>query len=153
MKNYSIDRTDFLSVEERSARMKLIKSTSTKDEVRLGKALWSLGYRYRKNNKSIYGKPDFTFKKLKIAIFIDSEFFHGYNWENYKHRIKSNKEFWYKKIERNIQRDKEVTAYLNSQNWIVIRIWSKELRKNFDFYIKQISEKITDQLTTLLPEQ
>lgn len=64
---------------------------------------------------------DLTFKKYKIAIFVDSEFFHGKDWETEKDRIKSNQEFWCKKIERNIQRDIEVNSYLKLQEWKVIR--------------------------------
>ena len=88
---------DVHTPSQRSKNMRAIKSTGTKEEIRLAKALWHLGYRYRKNNKTIFGKPDLTFKKYKIAIFVDSEFFHGKDWETHKHRIKSNPEFWYKK--------------------------------------------------------
>jgi DNA mismatch endonuclease (patch repair protein) len=67
---------DVHTPSQRSKNMRAIKSTGTKDEVRLAKALWHLGHRYRKNNKTVFGKPDLTFKKYKIAIFVDSEFFH-----------------------------------------------------------------------------
>jgi len=123
---------DFLSSDERRKRMQSIKSTATKDEIRLAKALWHLGYRYRKNNKVVFGKPDLTFKKYKIAIFVDSEFFHGKDWETYKYRIKSNQEFWHKKIERNIQRDLEVNTYLTAHGWTVIRFWSNEVKKDLN---------------------
>ena len=73
---------------------------------------------------------DFTFKKYKIAIFCDSEFWHGKNWEIKKHEIKSNQSFWHKKIERNIERDKEVNIGLSSQGWIVLRFWGKDINKN-----------------------
>ena len=121
--------------------MRAIKSTATKTEIILGKALWNLGYRYRKNNKTVFGKPDFTFKKLKIAIFVDSEFFHGKDWETRK-KPQTNTEFWTKKIERNIQRDIEVTAYLESQNWKVLRFWSKEIEKNLDECVTIIKNQI-----------
>ncbi len=133
---------DFLSPAERRKRMQSIKSTASKDEIRLAKALWHLGYRYRKNNRTIFGTPDLTFKKLKIAIFVDSEFFHGKDWENYKYRINSNKEFWQKKIERNIQRDIEVNNYLESQNWKVLRFWSAEIGKNLEDCIDKIQLEI-----------
>lgn len=126
------------SKEQRSKNMRAIKATGTKDEVRLAKALWSLGYRYRKNNKTIFGKPDLTFKKYKLAIFVDSEFFHGKDWETEKHRIKSNTEFWHKKIERNIQRDKEVNSYLIQNGWTVLRFWSKDVKK----YLGECIQKI-----------
>lgn len=120
------------SKEQRSKNMRAIKATGTKDEVRLAKALWSLGFRYRKNNKKVFGKPDLTFKKYKLAIFVDSEFFHGKDWETEKSRIKSNTEFWHKKIERNIQRDKEVNSYLIQNGWTVLRFWSKDVKTNLD---------------------
>lgn len=136
---YIMDR---ITPSQRSKNMRAIKSTATIDEVRLAKALWHLGYRYRKNNKTIFGKPDLTFKKYKIAIFVDSEFFHGKDWETQKHNIKSNQEFWHKKIERNIQRDIEVNKYLTIQGWNVIRFWSKEVKKDLNSCISKIQKEI-----------
>ncbi len=133
---------DRITSQQRSKNMRAIRSTNTKDEVRLAKVLWNLGYRYRKNNKTVFGKPDLTFKKLKIAIFVDSEFFHGKDWENYKYRINSNKEFWQKKIERNIQRDIEVNNYLESQNWKVLRFWSEQIEKNLEDCVATIQSEI-----------
>lgn len=130
------------SKEQRSKIMRAIRSTNTKDEVRLAKALWHLGYRYRKNNRTVFGTPDLTFKKLKIAIFVDSEFFHGKDWETQKDRVKTNTEFWQKKIERNRQRDIEVNTYLESQNWKVIRFWSREVEKNLLDCIAIIQQEI-----------
>lgn len=130
------------SKEQRSKIMSAIRSTNTKDEVRLAKALWHLGYRYRKNNRTVFGTPDLTFKKLKIAIFVDSEFFHGKDWETHKDRVKTNTEFWQKKIERNIQRDVEVNNYLESQNWKVIRFWSHEIEKNLENCVVVIQQEI-----------
>jgi DNA mismatch endonuclease (patch repair protein) len=123
---------DRITPQQRSKIMRAIKGKGTKDEVRLAKALWHLGYRYRKNNKTVYGTPDLTFKKHKIAIFVDSEFFHGKDWNTQKNRIKSNQEFWHKKIERNIQRDIEVNTYLKAQGWTVLRFWSTDVKKNLN---------------------
>ena len=133
---------DCFSPEQRSKIMSAIRSTNTKDEVRLAKALWHLGYRYRKNNRTVFGTPDLTFKKLKIAIFVDSEFFHGKDWETQKDRIKTNSEYWQKKITRNRQRDVEVNTYLESQNWKVIRFWSREVEKKLGDCIAIIQEEI-----------
>ncbi|KDN55310.1 very short patch repair endonuclease [Flavobacterium seoulense] len=132
---------DVHNPNQRSKNMRAIKSTATKAEISLAKALWHLGYRYRKNNKTVFGKPDFTFKKLKIAIFLDSEFFHGKDWETRK-KPQTNAEFWIKKIERNMQRDIEVTNYLESQNWKVLRFWSKEIEKNLDSCVNLIKHEI-----------
>ncbi len=109
--------------------MQAIKSKETKDEILLAKALWRLGYRYRKNDKTVFGKPDLTFKKYKIAIFVDGEYFHGKDWETEKHRIKTNTEFWRTKIESNIKRDDLVNQHLKDHGWKVLRFWSKEIRK------------------------
>ncbi len=122
--------------------MQAIKSTATKGEVRLAKALWKLGYRYRKNNKKIFGRPDLTFAKYKIAIFVDSEFFHGKDWETQQLRIKSNREYWIPKIERNIQRDKEVNSFLIDRNWTVLRFWSKDIEKNLEVCLARIEGTI-----------
>ena len=138
---------DIHTPSQRSKNMRAIKSTATKEEVRLAKALWHLGYRYRKNNNSVFGKPDLTFKKYKIAIFVDGEFFHGKDWETEKERIKSNREFWYKKIERNIQRDIEVSSYLKLQKWEVLRFWSKEVKKDLNSCINIIQNLIFQKKT------
>ena len=133
---------DVHSEERRSKNMRAIRSTNTKAEIRLAKSLWNLGYRYRKNNRTVFGTPDLTFKKLKIAIFVDSEFFHGKDWETQKDRVKTDTEFWQKKIERKIQRDIEVNNYLESQNWKVLRFWSAEIEKNLEECVATIQSEI-----------
>lgn len=125
--------------------MKAIKSKGTKIEELLGKALWSRGLRYRRNNKNVFGKPDFTFQKHKIAIFCDSEYFHGKDWEIKKHRIKTNTEFWQEKIERNIERDKDVNEYLLKNGWQVIRFWGEDIKKNLDICVLKIEQAIEDK--------
>lgn len=136
---------DVLTKEQRRKNMKAIKSKGTKIEELLGKALWSKGLRYRKNNKGVFGKPDFTFKKHKIAIFCDSEYFHGKDWETQKHRIKTNAEFWHKKIEGNIERDKLVNDTLLKNGWQVIRFWGEEIKKNLDLCVLKIEHAIGDK--------
>jgi len=137
---------DNLTSIQRSKIMRAIRGTNTKDEVRLAKALWHLGYRYRKNNRKVFGTPDLTFKKLKIALFVDSEFFHGKDWETQKNRFKSNREFWEMKIERNMQRDIEVNNYLMEQGWTVIRFWSSEIKNNLEDCIVKIQTEIALKL-------
>lgn len=116
--------------EQISYNMKRVKNKGSEIELLLQKELWRRGLRYRKNVKGITGKPDIAFIGKKIAVFCDSEFWHGYDWENRKKDFKSNTEFWIPKIERNIQRDIEVTNELEAQGWIVIRFWGKEIKKN-----------------------
>jgi DNA mismatch endonuclease (patch repair protein) len=136
---------DVHNPQQRSKNMRAIKSTATKVEIPLAKELWGLGYRYRKNNKTVFGKPDLTFKKLKIAIFVDSEFFHGKDWETRK-KPQTNAEFWVEKIERNMQRDVEVNFYLESQNWKVLRFWSEDIKKNLQDCVASIEEAIRSRL-------
>ncbi len=128
------------------------KSTGTKPELLLGKALFARGHRYRKNNKTVFGKPDFTFKKLKLAIFVDGEFWHGKNWEERKYDHKSNKEFWINKIEQNIERDIEVNNTLKNQGWTVLRFWAKEIEQNLVSCVLQI-EKVIEELKMRFKEK
>ncbi len=125
--------------------MKAIRNKNTKIEIILGKAMWSRGIRYRKNSKYVFGKPDFSIKKYKVAIFCDSEFFHGKDWEISKNRIKTNKEFWHNKIESNIRRDKLVNETLRDEGWKVIRFWGSEIKKNLDNCLKIVEEAINEQ--------
>lgn len=116
--------------EQRRRNMQAVKNKDSQIELLLRKELWCRGIRYRKNSTKIFGKPDIVFIGKKIAVFCDSEFWHGYNWEERKKDFKSHQEFWIPKIERNMQRDKEVTAKLESEGWIVIRFWGNEIKKN-----------------------
>ena len=116
--------------EQISFNMRRVHNKNSLIERMLRSELWARNLRYRKNVHSIFGKPDIVFIGKKIAVFVDSEFWHGYDWKNKKNEIKSNKKFWINKIERNIQRDKEVTATLNSQGWIVLRFWGRDIKKN-----------------------
>lgn len=110
--------------------MSSIRCKDTKIEVKLRKELWSRGLRYRKNVNNIEGKPDIAFTGKRIAVFCDSEFWHGFEWTINKEKIKTNREFWIKKIERNMERDSEVNRLLKEKGWLVLRFWGKEIEKN-----------------------
>lgn len=116
--------------EQISYNMKQVKNKDSKIEILLRKELWKRGLRYRKNTNKVFGHPDIAFIGKKIAVFCDSEFWHGFNWEEKKKEIKSNKEFWLKKIERNMARDIEVNTRLNEDGWIVLRFWGKDIKKD-----------------------
>ena len=138
--------SDVLTKEQRHKNMQNIKSKDTQIELLLRKELWKRGYRYRKNYKDLPGKPDIVLTKYQIAIFCDSEFFHGKNWEVLKPRLErgDNSDFWISKISRNIQRDDEVNKKLLSQGWTVIRFWGNDIKHNIDDCIKVIEETIFD---------
>ncbi len=116
--------------EQIKYNMQRVKNKGSQIEVMLMKELWSRGLRYRKNVNGIYGKPDIVFIGKKVAVFCDSEFWHGYNWEERKHDFKSHQVFWIPKIERNMERDREVTEHLQSEGWTVLRFWGKDIKKN-----------------------
>ena len=110
--------------------MQRVKCKNTGIEILLRKELWSKGIHYRKNVSKVIGKPDIAFLGKKVAVFCDSEFWHGYDWENQKTEFKSNQSFWIPKIERNIERDKEVNEALEAEGWSVLRFWGKEIKKD-----------------------
>lgn len=126
--------------------MRHIKSKDTSIEVKLRKELWSRGYRYRKNVSNLPGKPDIVLTKYKIAIFCDSEFFHGKDWEILKPTLErgKNSQFWINKIGRNIQRDDEINKKLNFMGWTVIRFWGKDIMKNTETCVQVVKETIFD---------
>lgn len=141
---------DNLTPEQRQRNMQAIKCKGSKIENTLAKALWARGHRYRKNNKKVFGKPDFTFKKFRIAIFVDSEFWHGKNWEGKKFDHKTNIDFWCKKNERNISRDKLVTDVLKKENWTVLRFWGKEIMNNIENCLEKIEGIIKQKMEDVL---
>lgn len=135
---------DVLTKEQRRKNMQSIKSTDTKIELRLRKALWDRGIRYRKNYTKIPGRPDIAITKYKIAIFCDSEFFHGKDWDQLEPRLKKgeNGSFWIKKIGQNILRDENVNRELMALGWTVLRFWGNDIKKNLNECIKTIEESI-----------
>ena len=138
---------DVLTPEQRHKNMQHIRGKDTKIELTLRKALWHKGYHYRKNYKALPGTPDIALTKYKIAIFCDSEFFHGKNWEVLKPRLEkgNNSEFWIKKITRNMERDDEVNKSLLFMGWTVVRFWGDEINRNTAECVKVIEEVIFEQ--------
>ena len=128
--------------EQRRRNMQAIKNKDSQIEQKLRKELWGRGIRYRKNVKDVFGHPDIAFKGKKIAVFCDSEFWHGYDWENSKEKIHTRREFWIPKIERNIARDREVDEYLKRRGWIVIRFWGNEIKKNVELCADRVEKEI-----------
>ncbi len=130
--------------EQRRRIMKAVKNKDSEIELLLRRALWSRGIRYRKNVKSVYGHPDIAFVGKKVAIFCDSEFWHGYNWDERKNDFKFRREFWIPKIERNISRDIEVNKVLNDQGWTVLRFWGKQIKDNPEECADRIQEVLRE---------
>ena len=122
--------------------MQRVKNKDSEIELILRRGLRKRNLRYRKNVKTIYGHPDIAFIEKKIAIFVDSEFWHGYDFEHRKEDFKTNQNFWITKIERNMTRDREVNEHLQSAGWTVLRFWGKEIKKDIERCVEIIVEAI-----------
>ncbi|MBT8472693.1 MAG: DNA mismatch endonuclease Vsr [Marinicaulis sp.] len=121
-------RTDVFSAEKRSAIMRAVKSSDTKPELQLRKALHRLGYRYRLNVKTLPGKPDLVFAKHRTVIFVHGCFWHGHNCKRGARKPKTNAKYWREKIAQNKARDQRNQAALSEYGWRVITVWECELR-------------------------
>lgn len=119
---------DRLTSEQRHRNMSNIRSRNTKPETTLRKALFSRGFRYRINVRSLPGTPDIVLPKYRAVIFVNGCFWHGHNGCKYYVIPATNTEFWIKKIDNNIERDMKVTDTLQAQGWKVITVWECELR-------------------------
>ena len=129
-----------------SKNMSRIRSKDTSIEVALRKALWKEGIRYRKNYRALPGTPDIAITKYQLAIFCDSEFFHGKDWEILKPRLEKGNtpDYWVKKIERNRERDIRNDQKLPAMGWTVIHFWGKDILKKTDECTSAIKETIFD---------
>lgn len=136
---------DRLTKEQRRKNMQAVKNKGSEIETLLAKNLWKVDFRYRKNYTKVFGKPDFAMPKYKIAVFCDSEFWHGKDWEKAKHEIKSNKDFWYKKISANIERDKLVNKTLKEEGWTVFRFWGKDIKKDPSACVNMILQHVNNE--------
>ena len=134
--------SDVMTPEQRSRAMSHIKGKDTSIEVILRKSLWHKGIRYRKNYKKLPGTPDIAITKYKIAIFCDSEFFHGYNWEIKKQKLDHNREYWIKKIESNMARDRENDFKLIAMDWVPMHFWGQEIQKHTEECVQAVENLI-----------
>ena len=123
-------------------RMKLQSHGKSRVEDELAHALWHRGIRYRRDYRKLPGTPDIAITTRKVAVFVDGEFWHGYDWENQKKRIKRNRDYWIPKIERNMQRDKEKDAALRKLGWIPLHFWGKAVTKDTEGCVSTIERAL-----------
>lgn len=128
-----------------SYTMSRIRGKDTSIEVKLRKALYERGCRYRCNSKYIFGHPDISFKGVKVVVFCDSEFWHGKDFEENEKKILSNREYWIPKIKRNIERDNEVNEKLTQEGYLIFRFWGGEIQKNLDKCVTKILEGLSSR--------
>lgn len=131
---------DVLTKQQRSFCMSRIRSQNTKPELIIERELKKRKIYFAKNAKSIFGKPDFVFRRKKIVIFIDSDFWHGHP-ERFV-LPKSNSEYWQNKISRNILRDKLVNKTLKKSGWKVLRFWEIDIKKDLNKVIRKILKNL-----------
>ena len=132
---------DILTKEQRHKNMSHIRAKNTKPELLLRKALWHWGLRYRKNYKMLPGSPDIAITRYHIAVFVDGDFWHANgHQEPPGEQIGSNKEYWQKKLKRNVQRDKEVNDELTDRGWLVLRFWESDIKKGLQKCVGMICE-------------
>lgn len=128
----------FYTTRKRSYNMSRVKAKNSKPEMILRRAMWARNIRYRLHDKSLPGKPDIVIKKYRLVIFVDGEFWHGYNWEERQKQIKTNRDFWIPKIERNMQKDRQTNRILTDMGYTVFRFWSREILKELSKVMNQI---------------
>ncbi|KAA2219192.1 MULTISPECIES: very short patch repair endonuclease [Maribacter] len=136
------EESGFYTTPQRSKIMSKIRGKDTKPEMAFRRALYAAGYRYRVDYKKLIGKPDIALKKYKTVIFIDGEYWHGENWEERKPKIKTNRDFWIAKIERNMQRDQEVNQELDRLGYTVFRFWEREVKKELDRCLQEVLQHL-----------
>lgn len=117
--------------------MRNIPSKNTKPELLMRRTLFALGLRYRLHDKKLIGRPDIVFRKSKVVVFVDGDWWHGRNYEQNHAKYTP---FWQEKIKTNMERDIKVNTKLESDGWHVFRIWQKDLEKEPVKYGRQIYE-------------
>ena len=124
------------------------RKMDTKPELLLRSALWKIGLRYRKNVKDLPGKPDLVFRRAKIAVFVDGDFWHGRDWNSRKHRLRrgTNPDYWIAKIEGNILRDRRFTAELAKDGWHVLRFWETDLADELRSLVDIVESAVSSSL-------
>jgi DNA mismatch endonuclease (patch repair protein) len=141
-KGYAMGRSPMTDDPVRSYTMSRIRSKNTSIELSLRRALWASGIRYRKNYRKLPGTPDIAITKHGIAVFCDGDFWHGRDWATVKRKLKSNREYWVEKIERNIRRDRETNNRLCSMGWTVVRFWGSDIRRDLPGCVEDIKDVI-----------
>lgn len=130
---------DNMSKENRRKTMKAIRSQSSLENL-VSRELWKKGFRFRKNVKTLFGKPDIALQKYKIVIFIDSCFWHACPLHGNK--PKSNQEYWNKKLSRNKERDAEVNNYYKQNGWHIKRVWEHEVKQDLNKVVDELADFI-----------
>ena len=132
------------SKEVRSMNMSHIRSKNSKPEELVRKYLFSKGFRYRKNVKTLPGCPDIVLPKYKTVIFVNGCFWHKHDCPRFVWPS-TNEEYWRPKIMGNIERDKRDLAELQQLGWTVLTVWECELKKKvIDATLEQLEKRLCE---------
>jgi DNA mismatch endonuclease (patch repair protein) len=120
------------------------RSRNTEAEMLLRRELWRLGFRFRLHDPTLTGKPDLVFRRARVVIFCDGDFWHGRHWKKRRDRLArgANAAYWIPKIETNINRDRRITRTLQEEGWCVIRVWETDVLRDVSAVIAPICSKI-----------
>lgn len=121
---------DMFDKSTRSRIMRTVRTFATDPEARLAVALTALRLHFRPNDPTVLGKPDFSFRKARLAVFVDGDFWHGRAWFEKGEAPATNAGFWIAKFERNRRRDEVVNRALRRRGWSVLRLWGSDVRKS-----------------------
>jgi len=130
------ERAGFYTTKQRSKTMSKIRAKNSLPEILLRKALWAVNVRFRLYPINLPGKPDLIIEKYKLVVFVDGDFWHGYDWHTRK--PKTNADFWIPKIERNMQRDQFVNEQLQLLGYTVMRFWEHQVKQHVKACVNQV---------------
>lgn len=124
--------------------MSSVKSTNNRLERRVRTALHKRGLRFRTHVRTLPGTPDIVLPRFQTAIFVDGDFWHGFNFPKWQHKLAP---FWQTKILTNRRRDARNFRRLRRSNWMVIRLWQHQLEADFDRHIERVVRIVTTRAT------
>lgn len=126
------------------------RKTDTRCELKLRRALWKAGARYRKNVSSLPGTPDIVFQGPRLVVFCDGDYWHGKDWEERRKKLArgTNSQYWLAKIQRNIERDEANNQRLKAAGWTVLRYWESDIHADVTRVATDILERLQDLDTT-----
>ena len=134
-----------------SRMMAAVKNKDSKAELMLRKRLWAVGLRYRKHHPGLVGRPDIVFPGAQVAVFVDGDFWHGNAWRlrglaSLADLFPNRTDWWVHKIERNMQRDREVTDALTEAGWVVARVWESRVLREVDVVAAEVESLVRSNL-------
>ena len=134
---------DIFSREKRSQIMAAVKGRDTLLEKRVFSFLKRKKIRFKTHYLGVIGKPDIVVPDKKKAIFIDSDFWHGWQYPKWKSKLTS--DFWVEKIDANRKRDIKVNRSLRTKGWKILRVWEHQIEKDFDGSTRKITKFLLEK--------